>query len=118
MLIQVELLVAVQEQPVVAVTPTLPEPPAGPTDALAGEIEYAHGVDVTVSVSLAVFFDVSIAVTVRTLAPLWRVMGPHVQLVVPEHVPPPPRSLLHVTCITPLSSDADPPKLTVPLVVL
>ncbi len=39
MVIQVALLVAVHEHPVVAETLTLPVPPPDPTEALVGEIE-------------------------------------------------------------------------------
>src|SRR5947207_12992469 len=49
------------------------------------------------------------AVTVRTLAPVWRTMPPAVQLVVPVAVPLPPRLFAQVTCVTPTLSDAVPP---------
>src|SRR5436189_21722 len=50
------------------------------------------------------------AVTVRTLAPVWRTMPLAVQLVVPVAVPLPPRLFAHVTWVTPTASEAVPPR--------
>jgi len=46
------------------------------------------------------------------------VIPPAVQLVVPVAVPPPPRSLAHVTWVTPTVSDAVPPSVSVGLLVV
>jgi hypothetical protein len=48
------------------------------------------------------------AVTVTTFAPLRSAILGTLQLVVPLAVPEPPRSLTHVTCVTPTLSDAVP----------
>src|SRR5437762_3399468 len=54
------------------------------------------------------FAAASRAVTVRTLAPVWRTMPLAAQLVVPVAVPLPPRLFAQVTCVTPTLSDAVP----------
>src|SRR5213076_2006391 len=54
------------------------------------------------------FAAASRAVTVRTLAPVWRTMPLAVQLVVPVAVPLPPRLFAHVTRATRTSPDAVP----------
>jgi hypothetical protein len=65
--------------------------------------------NVTVSTSVPVLFAASLAVTVSTFGPLCSAMLLHVHVVVPEHVPLPPRSLTQVTCATPTLSVAVPP---------
>ena len=52
------------------------------------------------------------AVTVMTFEPVCSAMLATLQLVVPEAVPLPPRSFDQVTCVTPMLSDAVPPKLS------
>src|SRR5947208_3241914 len=52
---------------------------------------------------------VSRAVTVRTLAPVWRTMPPAVQLVVPVAVPVPPRLFAQVTWVAPAAAAPGPP---------
>jgi hypothetical protein len=69
-------------------------------------------VRVTVSVSVDVLFSASRAMTVITLAPLLRGTGGHAHADVPLAEPAPPRSLAHVTCTTPTSSVAVPPRAT------
>jgi len=64
---------------------------------------------VPVSTSVAVLPAASRAVTVTTLAPACNTIPAAVQAVVPVAVPLPPRSLLHVTCVTPTLSAAVPP---------
>jgi hypothetical protein len=75
-------------------------------------------VSVTVKLAVAVFPAASRAVTVSTFTPVCRVIPLAVQLVVPVAVPLPPRSLTHVTCVTPIASDAVPPSVSVGLLVL
>jgi hypothetical protein len=64
---------------------------------------------VTVSVLVPVLPAASDAVTVSTFAPERRAIPLAVQLVVPVAVPLPPRLFAHVTCVTPMLSDAVPP---------
>jgi hypothetical protein len=75
-------------------------------------------VRVTVRLVVAVFPAPSRAVTVSTFTPVCRVIPLAVQLVVPLAVPLPPRSLTHVTCVTPTASDAVPPSVSVGVLVL
>ena len=84
---------------------------------MAGAVA-SGGVYVTVSVSDALLFAASRAVTVRTFDPLCSVTPEADQLVVPLAVPLPPRLLDQVTCVTPTLSDAVPPRLSVAEVVL
>ena len=72
----------------------------------------------TVNVSVVVFPAASLAVTVRILVPLSRLIPLTLQLVVPEAVPLPPRLLLQVTLVTPTLSEAVPPRLMEDDVVL
>src|SRR2546430_7600689 len=58
------------------------------------------------------------AVTVRTLAPVWRAIPLAVQLVVPVAVPLPPRLFAHVTWVTPTASEAVPPRASVELLAV
>jgi hypothetical protein len=67
------------------------------------------GVYVTVRVSVLGLLAASRAVTVRTFAPLCRVIPKAVQEVVPVAVPLPPRLLAQVTWVTATLSDAVPP---------
>src|SRR5690242_8501892 len=64
---------------------------------------------VTVSAAVPVLPAASLAVTVSTLAPGCRAMPLTDHGPVPVAVPLPPRSLLHVTWVTPTSSLALPP---------
>jgi hypothetical protein len=70
-----------------------------------------------VSVALLVFPAASLAVTVRMLTPLSKLMPLALQEVVPAAVPLPPRLLLHVTWVTPTLSVAVPPKFNDPVAV-
>ena len=65
---------------------------------------------VTVKVSAPVFPAASWAVTVITLSPSCNEMFEIVQLVVPEAVLFPPRLFVHVTLVTPMLSEAAPPR--------
>src|SRR4029453_8575850 len=66
------------------------------------------GSKLTVMLRLPVVPAASRAVTVSTLAPGWSTIPAPDQLVVPVAVPLPPRSLLHVTWVTPTLSVAVP----------
>jgi hypothetical protein len=70
------------------------------------------GVYVTASVSWAVLPAASRAVTVTMFTPCWSAILDAVQFDVPEAIPLPPRSLTHVTCVTPTLSLAVPPMLS------
>ena len=87
-------------------------PDVGVPIEIAGAVVSA-GVNVTVSESVRVLFAASRAVTVMTFAPLCKVMPATLQLVVPVAVPLPPRSFVHVTCVTPTASAAVPPTVSV-----
>jgi hypothetical protein len=64
---------------------------------------------VTVIVSVPTFAEASLARTVMTFAPADRAMDATLQLVVPEAVPDAPvAAFVHVTCVTPTSSEAVP----------
>ena len=73
---------------------------------------------VTVMLAVAVLPAASRAVTVRTFAPVWRVIPPAVQLVVPVAVPLPPRLFTHVTWVTPRLSVAVPPSVRAGVLVV
>jgi hypothetical protein len=75
-------------------------------------------VRVAVSVAVAVFPAASRAVTVTTFVPASSGIPAALQLAVPVAVPLPPRSLTHVTCVTPTLSDAVPPTVIVVAVVV
>ena len=66
----------------------------------------------TVTVSVPALPAASRAVTVITLEPLTRVMPEADQLVVPVAVPLPPWLLVHVTWVTPMLSEAVPPRVS------
>ena len=68
--------------------------------------KYVSALNVTVSVSVAMTPSAVVAVTVMTLAPVCSGMAVTFQVVVPDAVPLPPRSLLHVTLATVSSSSA------------
>jgi hypothetical protein len=87
-------------------------PVVGVAIETAGRVVSA-AVYVTVSESVRVLFAASRAVTVMTFAPLCKMMPATLQLVVPAAVPLPPRSFVHVTCVTPTASAAVPPTLRV-----
>src|SRR5690349_17119422 len=103
------------------VTVTAPEgaasvaPGAGARAATVGAMKSGGGVKFTVSVSLAVWLEKSRATTVMTLAPAERMTFGADQAAVPDAVPEPPRSLDQVTCETPRSSAATPPRASTPL---
>src|SRR4051794_27578617 len=75
------------------------------------------GVIVTVRVATAPLFAASRATTVSTFVPDCSAMPLTDHELVPVAVPAPPRSLAHVTCVTPTLSDAVPPIDTVDSVV-
>ena len=64
--IQVAPLTAVQEQPALAVTLTLPLAAAEATEALAGEIAYVHAVDPAACVTVKVW-PATVSVPLREL---------------------------------------------------
>jgi hypothetical protein len=69
---------------------------------------------VTVIVSLPTFPAASRARTVMTLSPAASAIPVTVQLVVPLATPEPPvAAFVHVTCVTPMLSEAVPPRSTV-----
>jgi len=72
---------------------------------------------VTVRTSVPLLPAPSRAVTVITLTPAERAIDGMVQDDVPDAVPLPPRSLVQVTCVTAMSSEAVPPRAMVPLPV-
>ncbi len=74
-------------------------------------------VNVTVSVSVAVALSESVAVTVITLEPVCRVIPAAVQVVVPVHVPLPPRLLDQLTEDIVAPPEPVPPRLKVRLLV-
>ena len=73
---------------------------------------------VTIRVSVAVLPAASLAVTLITFCPLYRVMPVLLQDVVPLHVPLPPRSFDQETWVTPTVSEAAPAMFRVLLLVL
>ena len=70
---------------------------------------------VTSRVSVPVFPAASRAVTVIVLVPFCRVMPLTFHELVPLAVPLPPSEFDHVTCVTPVLSEAVPPRLSVAL---
>jgi hypothetical protein len=73
---------------------------------------------VTVIEAVPVLAAASRAVIVMIFAPFTSGIPAALQLVVPVATPLPPRSLDHVTCVTPMLSVADPLKRTVDDVVV
>ncbi len=69
--------------------------------------------NVMVMTSVVTLPVASCAVTVMMFAPLCKAMPATLQLVVPVAVPLPPRSFIHVTCVTPTASAAVPPRATI-----
>jgi len=93
------LLAAVQAQPEAHVTPTFPVPPPAAMLAPVGdsaELQYE-----TVRASAPRFNRLSRADIVITFVPICIAMLLHVHVAVPLHVPLPPRSFDHVTCVAP-----------------
>ena len=87
----------------------VPETVAPLTGAVIATVGAVVSLTVTVKLAVAVLPEASRAVTVSTFVPSWRMMPLAVQLVVPIAVPLPPRLFAHVTCVTPMLSDAVPP---------
>jgi hypothetical protein len=73
---------------------------------------------VTVKVAHAMLPATFCATTVRMFDPRWRTIPLAVQFVVPIAIPLAPRSLIHITQVTPTSSDAVPPSVRRGLPVL
>src|SRR6185503_3032372 len=79
-------------------------PDVGPVMVTAGG-EVSGALNVTVSVAVAALFAASRAVTAMTLVPGCNTIPLADHVVVPDAIPEPPRSLAHVTCVTPTLSD-------------